>query len=112
MNMRRSWALGGAAALLATTMVSGQGPVAVQGGRGQAAGGDGGFGGAFGGKTPTALRAIPAEPTSAKAKDATWKAPRTAWGLPIPARVMGMAVYTGQVVEGREDIREFGGSGR
>jgi hypothetical protein len=33
-------------------------------------------------------------------------------GLPTPARVMGMAVYTGQAVEGREEIRELGGSGR
>ena len=33
-------------------------------------------------------------------------------GLPIPQRVMGMAVYTGQAVEGREEIREFGGAGR
>jgi hypothetical protein len=30
-------------------------------------------------------------------------------GLPIPPRVMGMAVYTGQAVEGREEVREFGG---
>jgi hypothetical protein len=33
-------------------------------------------------------------------------------GLPIPNRVMGMAVYTGQAVEGREEVREFGGAGR
>jgi hypothetical protein len=30
-------------------------------------------------------------------------------GLPIPRRVMGMEVYTGQAVEGREEVREFGG---
>ena len=33
-------------------------------------------------------------------------------GLPIPRREMGMAVYTGQAVEGREEVREFGGAGR
>ena len=33
-------------------------------------------------KTPTALRAIPAETTAAKAKDPNWKAPKTAWGHP------------------------------
>ena len=31
---------------------------------------------------PSALRAIPAETTTAKAKDPNWKAPRTAWGHP------------------------------
>ena len=31
---------------------------------------------------PSALRAIPAETTAAKAKDPNWKAPRTAWGHP------------------------------
>ena len=31
---------------------------------------------------PSALRAIPAETTAAKAKDANWKAPRTSWGHP------------------------------
>jgi hypothetical protein len=34
------------------------------------------------GKTPTALRAIPAETTAATVKDPNWKAPRTAWGHP------------------------------
>jgi hypothetical protein len=29
-------------------------------------------------------------------------------GLPIPPRTMGMAVYTGAPVEGREPVREFG----
>ena len=33
-------------------------------------------------KAPSALRAIPAETTAAKAKDPSWKAPRTAWGHP------------------------------
>ena len=33
-------------------------------------------------KAPSALRAIPAETTAAKAKDPNWKAPRTAWGHP------------------------------
>ena len=36
----------------------------------------------FGSKTPTALRAIAAETTAAKAKDPNWKAPKTAWGHP------------------------------
>ena len=31
---------------------------------------------------PSALRAIPAETTAAKAKDSNWKAPRTSWGHP------------------------------
>jgi hypothetical protein len=31
---------------------------------------------------PSALRAIPAETTAAKAKDPNWKTPRTAWGHP------------------------------
>ena len=34
------------------------------------------------GLTPSALRAVPAETTAAKAKDPNWKAPRTAWGHP------------------------------
>jgi hypothetical protein len=33
-------------------------------------------------------------------------------GLPIPPRTMGMEVYTGQAVEGLEQVREFGGSAR
>jgi hypothetical protein len=80
MHMTRSWALSGAIALLAATTVIGQAPAGAQGGRGRGQG-PGGFGG-FGGKTPTALRAIPAETTAAKVKDPNWKAPRTAWGHP------------------------------
>jgi hypothetical protein len=34
------------------------------------------------GKAPSALRAVPAETTAAKAKDPNWKAARTAWGHP------------------------------
>ena len=53
---------------------------------GEAAGGRGGSGlGARGGgptKKPSALRAIPAETTTAKAKDPQWKPPRTSWGHP------------------------------
>ena len=30
----------------------------------------------------------------------------------VAGEVMGMEVYTGQAVEGREEIREFGGSAR
>jgi hypothetical protein len=59
--MRNSWTVGGALVVLAGTMVTAQG---------------------FGSKTPTALRAIPAETTAAKAKDPNWKAPKTAWGHP------------------------------
>jgi hypothetical protein len=33
-------------------------------------------------RAPSALRAIPAETTAAKAKDPNWKPPRTAWGHP------------------------------
>jgi hypothetical protein len=33
-------------------------------------------------RTPSALRAIPAETTAAKVKDSSWRAPRTAWGHP------------------------------
>jgi hypothetical protein len=48
------------------------------------AGGRGLGGGRGGGPTitPSAMRAIPAETTAAKAKDPNWKAPRTAWGHP------------------------------
>jgi len=60
MGKRTSWTVGGALAVLAGTMVAAQG---------------------FGSKTPTTLRAIPAETTAAKAKDPNWKAPKTAWGL-------------------------------
>jgi hypothetical protein len=63
MSMRRSLARSGALALLAATMVMAQAPAGAQGRRGQGAGG---FGPGFGGKTPTALRAIPAETTAAK----------------------------------------------
>src|SRR5262245_66547261 len=31
---------------------------------------------------PSKLRSVPAETTAAKAKDATWKAPRMPWGAP------------------------------
>jgi len=57
------------------------GPAAAAAGR---AGGRGLGAGRGGGptKAPSALRAIPAETTAAKAKDPNWKAPRTAWGHP------------------------------
>jgi len=53
------------------------------GARGRAGGG-GGRGGGRGGPAvaPSALRAIPAETTAARAKDPNWVAPRTAWGHP------------------------------
>jgi hypothetical protein len=52
----------------------------------QAPGGQGGrAGGGRGGaalRAPSALRAIPAETTAAKAKDPKWTGPRTVWGHP------------------------------
>ncbi len=80
--MRRSLAFSGGTALLAATIAMAQAPAGAQGGRGQGAGGAGGFGAGFGGKTPTALRAIPAETTAAKVTDPNWKAPKTPWGHP------------------------------
>ena len=47
-----------------------------------AAGRPGGPGGRGRGMPPSALRSIPAETTTAKAKDPNWKAPRTSWGEP------------------------------
>jgi len=68
---------------------AGQAPAAPQtGGRGAGLGaglgGGLGLGGGRGGptKAPSALRAIPAETTAAKAKDPSWKSPRTSWGHP------------------------------
>jgi hypothetical protein len=57
---------------------------APAGARGRAGGGGGGRGGGRGGPAiaPSALRAVPAETTAARAKDPNWKAPRTAWGHP------------------------------
>ena len=52
---------------------------APAGGRGRAGGGGRGRGPTL---PPSALRAIPAETTAAKAKDPNWRAPRTAWGHP------------------------------
>jgi len=61
---------------------AGAAPAGAQGGRGGGGrlGGGGGFGAPT--RTPSALRAIPAETTAAKAKDPSWKPPRTAWGHP------------------------------
>ena len=53
------------------------GAQAQGGGRGR---GGGGRGGSL--RSPSALRAIPAETMAAKAKDPNWKAPRTPWGDP------------------------------
>ena len=89
MSMWRSWALSGAIALLAVMTVAAQAPAGGQGGRagGQGPGAAGGLGPGFGGKTPTALRAIAAETTAAKVKDPHWRAPKTAWGHPDLAGV-------------------------
>ena len=66
--------------------VAAQAPAAAQAPEGAADAGRGGRGlGARGaGPTmkPSALRAIPAETTAAKAKDPHWKPPRTSWGHP------------------------------
>ena len=48
-------------------------------GAGRAGGGRGGRGR---GMTPSAVRSVPAETTTAKAKDPNWRAPRTPWGHP------------------------------
>jgi hypothetical protein len=55
---------------------------AAQGGRGGGGrlGGGGGLGGPT--KTPSAMRAIPAETTAARVKNPDWKAPRLSWGHP------------------------------
>ncbi len=82
--------LAGAAVMAALGMASpaaDQAPAGAQaapaaqapgGGRGRAGGGRGG--GPV--RTPSALRAVPAETTAARAKDPNWKAPPTAWGHP------------------------------
>jgi hypothetical protein len=94
--VRSSWPLA-AAALVALGLGSawaqapagaGAAPAGAQGGRagGQGRGGAGGRGGGGRGAGPTlppsALRAVPAETTAAKAKDPKWTAPRTPWGHP------------------------------
>ena len=58
-----------------------QGPGTPGGGAGRAGGGRAG-GGRGRGMAPSALRAVPAETTTARAKDPNWKAPRTPWGHP------------------------------
>src|SRR5262245_41355613 len=58
------------------------GAVAPAPGQGAPAGGQGRGGGRGRGMAPSALRAVPAETTTARAKDPNWKAPRTAWGHP------------------------------
>ncbi len=76
--MRRfnlSFVLVVSAAAFASVSVAGQGRAGGPG----AAGGPG-FGPPI--RTPSTLRAIPAETTAAKAKDPNWKSPRTAWGHP------------------------------
>jgi hypothetical protein len=62
---------------------AGPAPAAGQaGGRGAGLGGPAAGRGLGPMKAPSALRAIPAETTAAKAKDPNWKAPRTSWGHP------------------------------
>jgi hypothetical protein len=73
--------------LVVPVSVGGQGATAGQappGGRGAAqdSGGTGQFGGRGRAMTPSALRAIPAETTAAKATNPNWKVPRTSWGHP------------------------------
>jgi hypothetical protein len=59
-----------------------QAPAAAGQGAGRGARGGGGGRGGGRGRTPSALRAVPAETTAAKAKDPNWQAPRTPWGHP------------------------------
>src|SRR3970282_106584 len=64
---------------------AGQAPPGTPGAaQGPGRGGRGLGGGQGAGPTmkPSAIRAVPAETTAAKAKDPNWKAPRTAWGHP------------------------------
>ena len=60
---------------------AGQAPAGGRG-AGQAPDGPGRFGGRGAALTPSALRAIPAETTAAKATNPNWKSPRTPWGHP------------------------------
>jgi hypothetical protein len=57
---------------------------------------------------PSALRAIPAETTAAKAKDPNWKAPRTPWGHPDLDGIWTSDDISGAPVEGRQPVREIG----
>ena len=61
---------------------AGQAPSGGGRGASQDPGGTGQFGGRGRALTPSALRAIPAETTAAKATNPNWKAPRTSWGHP------------------------------
>ena len=82
------WSTAAALAALGIASLSAQAPAAGQGAPGapaaQAPAGGRGGGGRGGAplRTPSALRAIPAETTAARVKDPNWKAPRTAWGHP------------------------------
>ena len=88
-----SWAVAAVAVALEVASLSAQTPAAGQsapavpaaqapaGGRGGGRAGGAGRGGAPL-RTPSALRAIPAETTAAKFKDPKWAAPRTSWGHP------------------------------
>src|SRR5690606_18317767 len=67
---------GGAAPGGGPAAAGGQAPGGPAAGR--AGGGRGGRGGR--GMTPSAVRSVPAETTTAKAKDPNWRAPRTPWG--------------------------------
>jgi hypothetical protein len=66
-----SWALAAAIGALGLASLSAQAPARGGGGRG---------GPQL--RTPSALRAIPAETTAAKVRDPKWAAPRNAWGHP------------------------------
>jgi hypothetical protein len=71
------------AAIVAASISSGTAQAAAGQGQGGGPAGQAGGGGRGGtGRTPSALRSVPAETTAAKAKDSTWRAPTTAWGHP------------------------------
>jgi hypothetical protein len=60
-----------------------QAPGAATAAQGQGGGGRGGGGRGGGrGRTPSAVRSVPAETTAARAKDPNWQARRTPWGHP------------------------------
>jgi hypothetical protein len=84
--VRSSWAMAAVIGAVGIASLSAQAPAGGQSApAGQAPAGRGRVGGGGRGaplRTPSALRAIPAETTAAKVKDPTWAPPRTSWGHP------------------------------
>ena len=58
-------------------------------------------------RSPSALRAVPAETTAAEVKDPSWKAPRTAWGHPDL-----QGIWTSDDMRGMPTTRPAGQAGR